>query len=367
MPRPCQRRRESATAKRKSTAKPKPSGPPPIRHKARQKAVHNARHGRSRGGRPSQNQRSGNGLEANQDFISFASSGNNFNVLNGAGSRQNPIALGDDDSLEDGEISEDGSDEDDDSDEDMDDAEALTINVQVQNGYKGRPGRARVMFSVVEAISVYKELHGAGFPLSRQRVKRYGREIEESYARPAHPPAAALPVRGPVALSHSSTATSHASAGGSQAQDAARDYTFDWGVHSGKSFKDVPENYLKTIAGNPSLLDKHPEIKEAFDFHRPGMRRTAPTSRQKARQQQSPVQAPTRQGRAQGSRGTPKVSWTNFKLPTGAHVGKKLNEVPENYLKTIEGMDHVMNKWVGLKEALHDYNVRTGRQGKVAG
>jgi hypothetical protein len=39
--------------------------------------------------------------------------------------------------------------------------------------------------------------------------------------------------------------------------------------------------------------------------------------------------------------------------------------VPENYLRTIEGMDHVMNKWEGLREALLDFNRKTGRQGRV--
>ncbi|KAH7067437.1 hypothetical protein BKA63DRAFT_117963 [Paraphoma chrysanthemicola] len=414
MGRPCQRRRESAAAQRKSKPNPKPSGPPPIRHKARQKAIHNARHDRGRGGRggrggrPSRNQRSGNELEANADFISFASTGNNFNVLNSAGSRQHPIALDEDDSLEDGQITDEGSDGDSGSDSDMEDAGALTINVQVQQGNRGRAGRATAMYSLSEAMVVYRELHAAGFPLTKtMTARRYGRE-EEKISRRIEasqpvvvqtPTEAALPQYSRVSFqadavietrviephrsnqsSHTSvksaptsrqpstsTATSRASTSRPQGQDTARDYIFDWGAHTGKPFKDAPENYLRTIAGNPLLLDKHPGIKEAFDFHRPGMRRTGPTQRQQAASKHLPVQAPTRQTRQQGSRGPPKVSWTNFKLPSGAHVGKKLHEVPENYLRTIEGMDHVMNKWVGLKDALHDYNTRTGRQGKVAG
>jgi uncharacterized protein (DUF3820 family) len=328
-------------------------------------------------------------------------------VLNGTGSQQHPIALDDDDSLEDGEITDGGSEDDDDSDSDMDDAEALTINVQVQQGYKETAARATVMYSLREAMAVYKELHAAGFPLFRPNVKRYGRKEEENRSETGPPQPVPLPTSANTALSQysrvsfrsdaivepqftdktrsngssnispasasmsrqpsSSTATSRASASGPRTQDAARDYTFDWGVHTGKTFNDVPENYLRTIAGNPVLLDKHHGIKAAFDFHRPGMRRTGPTPRQRAQQQQLPVQAPARQGRVQGSRGPPKISWTNFWLPSGAHAGKKLNEVPENYLRTIEGMDHVMNKWAGLKEALHDYNVSTGRQGKVGG
>ncbi|KAH7083803.1 hypothetical protein FB567DRAFT_499298 [Paraphoma chrysanthemicola] len=361
MGRPCQRRRESAAAQRKSKPNTKPAGPPPIRHKARQKAIHNARHDRGRGGRggrPSRNQRSGNELEANADFISFASTGNNFNVLNSAGSRQHPIALDEDDSLEDGQITDEGSDDDSGSDSDMEDAGALTINVQVQQGNRGRAGRATAMYSLSEAMVVYRELHAAGFPLTRtMNAKRYGREEEEIHRR----------IEASQPVPSTSTATSRASTSRPQGQDTARDYIFDWGAHTGKPFKDVPENYLRTIAGNPILLDKHRGIKEAFDFHRPGMRRTGPPQRQQAAAKHLPVQAPTRQTRQQGSRGPPKVSWTNFKLPSGAHVGKKLNEVPENYLRTIEGMDHVMNKWVGLKDALHDFNTRTGRQGKVAG
>jgi len=41
-------------------------------------------------------------------------------------------------------------------------------------------------------------------------------------------------------------------------------------------------------------------------------------------------------------------------------MDKKLNEVPANYLKTLEGMEHVMNRWTGLREALDDYYAKTG-------
>jgi hypothetical protein len=412
MPRPCQRRRESAAAQRKSKPNPKPSGPPPIRHKARQKAIHNARRGRGgargggrgggRGGRPSRSQGSGNGLESNQDFISFANNGNNFNVLYGAGSRKDPIALDGDDSLDDGEISISDSEEDDSDDSEMQDADALTINVEVNQGQRGRPKRATVMFPMMEALSVYRRLWQASFPLARSRTVRFGIEaplfVEDlqpsterqmsRYPSSSSISAAMVPPE-PVASSSSfympptstsasqqpstSTTTSGASAARQPTADKekARDYIFDWGAHSGKHFSQVPESYLRTIGGNPVLLDKHPGIKEAFDYHRPSMRRTAPTEKQIARATGAPVQAAS-QGRVQGSRGNTrparaaKKAWTTFTFPSGAHANKKLNEVPENYLRTIEGMAHVVNKWVGLKDALLDYNAKTGRQSKIA-
>lgn len=420
MPRPCQRRRESAAAQRKSKPNPKPSGPPPIRHKARQKAIHNnARRGRGnargggrgggRGGRPSRGQSSSNGIESNQDFISFASNGNNFNVLNGAGSRHDPIALDGDGSLEDGEITmsdSDSDDSDDSGDSEMEDANALTINIDVNHGQRTRAKRATVMFPMKEALSVYRGLWQAGFPLTRSTMVRYGVEASETMLfvedlRPSghvglpQPPQiphrpASMPRSQPGTSSSSSyvpptpastsrqqntsTSTSRASArpaATAAAANSARDYIFDFGAHSGKHFSQVPEGYLRTIGGNAGLLDKHPGIKEAFDYHRPGLRRTAPVERNNARTAGAPVQA-TSQGRIQGSRENTRParparkSWTTFTFPSGAHANKKLNEVPENYLRTIEGMAHVVNKWVGLKDALLDYSAKTGRQNRIA-
>jgi hypothetical protein len=407
MPRPCQRRRESAAAQRKSKPNPKPTGPPPIRHKARQKGIHNARRGRGnsratgrggRGGQPSRNQRSNQTDEGDQDFISFASNGHNFNVLNGAGSRHDPIALDGDDSLEDGELTDSESDEDDGEDSDMHDAGALTINIEMG---RGGPNRAVVMFTMPEAIARYKEMLKSGFPLQRASRERYGvyevdivpnveplqqaTEVSLSqYSRVAfkpdtivgsqptpggtHSSASSYVSPGSASMSRqpsTSTATSGASAARPSVQEAARDYVFDWGAHQGTPFLQVPEQYLRTIGGNPGLLEKHAGVKEAFEYHCPGLRRTAPTKRQLASQEGAPVQAASR-GRVQGSRGKANVSWTAYTFPTGAHANKKLNEVSENYLRTIEGMAHVVNKWVGLREALLDYNAKTGRQSKMA-
>ena len=144
MPRPCQRRRESAAAQRKSKPS-KPSGPPPIQHKKRQKAIHNANRrargggrGGGRGGQPARLLRSNSTVEANHDFISFGANGNNFNVLHGAGSRHDPIALEGDDSMDDGEITDGGSDYDDSEDSEVHDNGALTINVEVDRVSRGR-------------------------------------------------------------------------------------------------------------------------------------------------------------------------------------------------------------------------------------
>jgi hypothetical protein len=408
MPRPCQRRRESAAAQRKSKPNLKPSGPPPIRHKARQKAIHNARRGRGnsrgngrgggRGGHPSRNQRSGQGDERDQDFISFASNGHNFNVLHGAGSRHDPIALDGDDSLEDGEVSDSGSDEGDSEDSDMQDAGALTINIDVG---RGMPKRAVVMFTMAEAVARYNELFQSGFPFQRASRERYGVQIQDTvldveplqpaahvgllqYSRVAFKPDTVVGVEPAlVGISSSrssyvsaasgsascqpsvSTATSRASTTRPSGKDAARDYVFDWGAHQGTPFTQVPEQYLRTIGGNPEVLDNHAGLKEAFEYHCPELRRTVPTKKQLASQEGAPVQAASR-GRVQGSRGKAKASWTTYTFPTGAHAKKKLNEVPENYLRTIEGMAHVVNKWVGLREAILDYNAKTGRKSKIA-
>jgi hypothetical protein len=421
MPRPCQRRRESAAAQRKSNPNnPKPSQrPAPGRPKARQKAIHNAvrqsransrgngrggGRGGSRGGHASRNQQSATRDEANQDFISFASNGNNFNVLHAAGSRHDPITLDDHDgsnpdSMEDGELADSGSDEDDSEDMDMhDDTGALTINVQVDQGHRKRPGGAVVMFPMMQAIAIYKEFSQSGFPLRMSTVARYGVKGYDNapeatassqqtavglsqYSRvafksdtivgPEHTPADAQSSGSSYispAMSRQPSAST-ATSGGSAAQpgtgNPARDYVFDWGAHAGTPFMAVPENYLRTIAGNPTLLDKHPGVKEAFDFHRPNMRRTAPTARQLERRDRAPVQAPAR-GRLQGTRGKPNTSWTTFTFPSGCHANKKLNEVPENYLRTIEGMPQVVNKWIGLREALLDHSAKTGRKSKVA-
>jgi hypothetical protein len=431
MARPHSRRREAVAAQqRRSNPNPKPAGPPPIRHKARQKAIHNARHGR--GGKPSRNQRSGNGNGngAEEDYISLSSTGNNFNVLNGRGSRSNPIALDEEDSFEDGELmSDSGSDEEEVDDLDMYDAEDMMINVQVPmpSVYKGKAGRAEVMFPVFEAVRIYTRLYEAGFPLIRRRVDRYGLYEEDlvpsiSHTRQPYHHGASQHPRAPLesnmvvdrrntyhdnpstqSSSHAShassaasrqpsasTSTSHASAGAQDSRNSARNYTFDWGAHKGAHFTQVSENYLRTIGGNPDTVDRHPGLKEAFDYHRPGMRRTVSTPQQQQQQQQTrqkqtsvqiPTQQPARENAPESARqpareptrpplrdvprgprrdgqNKPRANWRDFTFPKGAHMGKRLDQVPENYLRTLEGMRHVMRTWTGLEVALQDYQAR---------
>lgn len=321
-------------------------------------------------------------------------------MLHGAGSRHDPIALEGDDSMDDGEITDSGSDYDDSEGSAVYDNGALTINVEVNRVSKGKksPKNAAVMFPMMQAIAIYKELSMSGFPLQRSTMARYGRDgalgtealQQDAPAALSQYPRVEIKSEtvmtsertAMVALSSSSSHVSPASAAMSRQQststatssapaatrkdpNAARDYVFDFGAHNGVPFTEAPENYLRTLAGNPFLLEKHPGVIEAFDYHRPNMRRKVPTQKQLASHGQAPVQAASR-GRVQGTRGGGTKSWTTFTFPSGAHTNKKLNEVPENYLRTIEGMAHVMNKWAGLKEALLDYNAKTGRQAKVA-
>ncbi|KAF2825734.1 hypothetical protein CC86DRAFT_406997 [Ophiobolus disseminans] len=366
MPRPCQIRRETTAAKKRSRPNPKPAGPPPIRHKARQKAVHNAaRRGRGRGGGHSRNQRSGDGIAANQDFISFGSTGNNFNVLNGAGSRHDPIALDEGDSFEDGEITDSNSDSGDDSD--MKELGALTINVEAQPVRGARPPRPTVMFPMKEALTIYRRLQKAGFPLVRPTRVRYGPHdtvaVDRSYATSS---SNISPVSTDMSRQPSTSTAASGSTMGARERIMGRDYIFDFGVHNGRPFADVPDAYLRTLAGQPTLVDKHPGLKEAFDYYRPGMRLTAPTKRQYAISSLEALQAPSRGTRNQGTRGAARVPshkpWTDYRFPRGAHMGAKLNEVSDNYLRTLEGMDSVMENWIGLREALQDYYAKTGRQ-----
>ncbi|KAH7371021.1 hypothetical protein BKA66DRAFT_444425 [Pyrenochaeta sp. MPI-SDFR-AT-0127] len=365
MPRPCQKRRASAAAQRK----PKPAGPPPIRHKARQKAIHNARRGRGRGnlsgGRPSRNQQSGHEME--QDFISFASNGNNFHRSNGIGSQYDPIALDDtgDSELEEGElITDDGSDSDDTDDLDMYDAEDMMINVQMDQPLtgKGKIRRAEVMFTVQDAVVIYKALWQAGFPLLSTGMEKYGLQEENTPTESASYISFASSSTSVVPNAESTTkATRPAGA------NTAGDYVFNWGKHSGVHFLDVPESYLRTIGGQLDIYEvKHPGLREAFEFHRPGQGRTG--APQQPPMQTKPQPPQTRQlvpKQRQTTRSNTRPPSETYIFKTGAHKGRKLNEVPENYLRTIEGMKNVVNNWPGLKEALQDFNEKTGRRGRV--
>ncbi|KAF2851531.1 hypothetical protein T440DRAFT_66498 [Plenodomus tracheiphilus IPT5] len=398
MPRPCQKRRASAAANRKP---PKPAAPPPIRHKARQKAIHNARRGRGRGrgggnhtGRPAPQADASSGGSMEHDFIAFASSGNDFHMLRGAGSRNDPMALqgsglqdGDctDDSDNDSDMDSDGIDVD---DLDMYEAQDMLINVDVSqpagNSLRVRLARAEVMFTVPRAVAIYKQMRLTGFPLPPPTAVRYGAQHDgaspDSAAQPSLVPSL---VPSPTSRQPSvSSATSHASHVESKA-GMGRDYVFDFGKHAGMRFEQVPENYLRTIGGQLHVYEpKHPGLREAFDYYRPGRACSAtapapaapaaaapPPWRQPSRAQPQPQPQPQSQSQfllpvppkrthAKGSSET----WTFRK---GPHKKKRLAQVPENYLRTLEGMPKVVEKWPGFKAALHDFNERTGRRGRI--
>ncbi|CAO2655305.1 Nn.00g103690.m01.CDS01 [Neocucurbitaria sp. VM-36] len=379
MPRPCQKRRASAAANRK----PKPAGPPPIRHKARQKAIHNARRARGRGnmngGRPSRNQPSGDEME--QDFISFASRGNNFHMLRSAGSQYDPIALDDmqGSELEEGQlITDDGSDSDSTDHLDMYDAGDMMINVQMDQSLpgKGKVQRAEVMFTIPHAISIYRGMWQTGFPLLTTRMERYGAQVANT-----SPDSALYNSLAPSTTSRQpsmSSATSDASDDIQETRNPARDYVFNWGKYTGQYFADVPENYLRTIGGQLDIYEaKHPGLREAFEYYRPGQGRTAlaQQSRKLPRPRNDPKPQSEPQSVAQSRQAAPrnrKATRPNAPSPSetytfdkGSHKGERLHEVPENYLRTLEGMKDVVNKWPGLKEALRDFNEKTGRKGRV--
>ncbi|KAJ4362447.1 hypothetical protein N0V83_010540 [Neocucurbitaria cava] len=378
MPRPCQKRRASAVANRK----PKPAGPPPIRHKARQKAIHNARRGRGRGrgnlngGRPSRNRQGENDTE--QDFISFASSGNNFHVLHRAGSKHNPVALDDmgGSELEEGQlVADDGSDSDGTDDLDMYDAGDMMINVDIDQSLpcRRKAHQAEVMFTLPHAISIYREMWASGFPLLTTRIERYG--VQDADTSPESVSDISLGQSTTSREPSKSSATSEASDDTSVAHGAARDYVFDFGKYSGLCFTDVPENYLRAIGGQLDVYEtKHPGLREAFEYYRPGQSRTAPnqSSRRLPQPQTDPKLLPQPAQSRQAPPRKQKAPRPNTQSPSeayvfakGSHKGERLHEVPENYLRTLEGMKGVVHKWPGLKAALHDFNEKTGRKGRV--
>lgn len=384
MPRPCQKRRASAAAQRK----PKPAAPPPIRHKARQKAIHNARRGHGRannvGGRPSRNESTT--AETEQDFISLSSKENNFHSLNGTGSRHNPYGLDSnpDMDLEDGELLTDDDTESDDS-EDLDLREIggdMMINVQVASisTARGRTSKAEVMYTVPAAVLIYEELRRAGFPLQQSRAVRYGVEVD-TFTN-TKPDLSLVPsvVSQPPVMSSATSLVSHVAP---DQTAAGRDYTFNWGKYAGQHFLQVPENYLRTIGGQLNIYeDKHPGLRAAFEYHRPGQGRNVP---QQPRQPQPDLPASRPMTRSQANRPTkaqrpqhpqntarPAFPRSNIGAPSetyrftkGPHKGRSLSQVPENYLRTLEGMPAVIEKWPRLVPALQDFNRRTGRTGRV--
>ncbi|KAF1922846.1 uncharacterized protein M421DRAFT_10199 [Didymella exigua CBS 183.55] len=423
MPRPCQKRRARVAAQRGGIAKPAAPPPPPKpKVPARGKPGRGRSRGRSGrggnvGGRPTRGQSSRggsgdirnnfthgkntqDGAEEFRSFVEAQRSGNQFGALNnktraGGGSSLDPITLDDSDGssdLEEGELTDDGSDMDDsmselDTDESADD---MMINLGEVHTQQGRSRRAEVMFTALEAVAIYHSMHRAGFPLASRKMGRFdargeitqveiGAVYTSNYngAQNTHITFLAeanefVPYRS--AGDHSTRSSRYVSdfPRGQQPpannptnarpsrprlpdHDFVKDYVFDWGRYRGSHISDVPESYLRTIGGQSFYFDgRHPGLKEAFDYNRSQVRQTATNSYPEA---QDPVQAPRR---ARGGASP----YQKYKLPKGAHAGRRLDQVDENYIRTIEGMPTVVNSWPGLKEALADFNEKTGRQGK---
>jgi hypothetical protein len=414
MPRPCQKRRARVAAQRSANAKPAPPKPPPkpkANHNGVQKSNSKSNRGRNnnyrgRGGRNSRQGPPGRpGLDMNDaDFIPFASGGFQFSALRDTGSRHNPIALDEDDlDLEDGDLmTDDGSDMDGISDElDTGSEDDMMINVEVDHVYK-RPSRPAIMFTALEAVSVYDSIYQAGFPLLPRKVGRFGPKgeimevVQTTHTYETYNAPTSARNKPKIPGDHSTRSSTYASLTPfprsnqpntehaaqkapkfkPEPHDQVRDYVFDWGRYKNCHILDVPEGYLRTIAGQSFVFDgRHPGLKEAFDFHRPGARHPSTNQQPPA---QAPVQAPRRgatkqqiptQAPAQASRRSKPTQGPSpserFQFPKGSWKDHRLDQVPENYLRTLEGMPIVIQSWRGLKEALDDFNEKTGRQSKV--
>ncbi|RYN64958.1 hypothetical protein AA0117_g12327 [Alternaria alternata] len=381
MSRPCQQRRSSAAANRKSRGS-KSTGPPPIRHKARQKAIHNARHGRGGGrggarggarGRGRGGQAGGRGgrfaqkngrNDSEQDFIPLSSGGNNFEALYRSSRRDDDFDL---------EVDGDSSDSEELLDEDMYDAQDIAINVQAPppTTSRGRQPRAQIMFTEAAAVAVYDQIYLRNFPLTTTTTRvRYLLYQEDTSAD-----SSAYISFAPSPLSRRSSISSATSDGSmneppTPEYNPARDYVWTFGAHSGKRFTDVPDNYVKTIGGQLyKYMDKHAGLLEAFEYHRPGQARLKPPQADQPQIQPQRTQAqssrPQPQPQSQPSQSQAPSASDTWRFKKGIHEGKRLHDVPENYIRTLENNPLVRNAWPGFKQAIEDFNAKTGRRGRV--
>lgn len=316
------------------------------------------------------------------DFMAFSSIENQYHMLNGTGSKNDPIALegGDSDSseldsedmdLEDKRIYANGSD--------MDESQNMTINVEAdeRRTTSSMVPKAQVMFTESHAVTIYKVILNAGFLLPLKRAVRYCAQSDG-----VSPDSASNLSLAPSLTSGQpsvSSTSSRASSGEIQAVNTAgRDYVFSFGKYAGQRFLDVPENYLRTIGGQLDVYEgRHAGLREAFEYYRPGQARSAAPARVPVSQPQRfpvqprlqpPAQPPT-QARpllpvAPKRRNVAGLSET-WTFQKGIHKGKRLAEVPENYIRTLEGMPSVRKTWQGFEAAVADFNQRTGRQGKT--
>ncbi|RMZ71185.1 hypothetical protein GMOD_00005704 [Pyrenophora seminiperda CCB06] len=295
-----EQRRASAVANRKSKPS-KPAGPPPIRHKAKQKAIHNARRGRggrggrgggrggSDGGRFSQDrarwdqQRGGNTMD--QDFVPLSSGGNEFNALYRA--RRTEYTEYTDESSLDMDWPFNTDSETDFDDEDMYDSDDIAINVQATlpvTGRSSRPARAQVMFTVAAAVDIFETMRRSKYPLNvlptrtrydlfqvdtspdsgayisvapspaSRRLSGSSATSEEAAAAPKDAAASEASIApevrptqaetyNPARETYNSARETYNSAQGAYnpalAYNRGRDYVFDWGVKKGQRFHDV--------------------------------------------------------------------------------------------------------------------------------
>ncbi|KAF5846350.1 hypothetical protein GGP41_003721 [Bipolaris sorokiniana] len=282
MPRPCQRRRATAAENRKSRST-KPQGPPPIRHKARQKAIHNTRkaerggarggRGRGRGGQQHNGSgrfargRNNNGDQEEQDFIPLSGGGNNFEALYRARPdydmdslderhTQKSDSYSDDDSLTDSDILDD--------DEDLEDTQDISINIEEYLPTHGRRKNPRptVMFTVPAAVAVYKEMYLSQFPLSVLTLRTHyglfqedttpdsGAYISLASSAASRPPTVSSATSEEPVVAEESLRTDL------EAHNSARDYVFNWGVNNGKRFTEVDDKYLRTIGGRVKRVSR---------------------------------------------------------------------------------------------------------------
>jgi hypothetical protein len=264
----------------------------------------------------------------------------------------------------------------------MYDAEDIEINVQAPPpmASRGRQPRAQVMFTEAAAVAVYRQIYLRDFPLSTTATRvRYGLYQEDVSAdSSAYISFAPSPASRRSSVS-SATSDDSMHEPTTPTHNLARDYVFTFGVNIGKRFTDVDDNYLKTIGGQLyKYMDKHVGLLQAFEYHRPGQARIQPPHAERSQTQPQPTRAQPSQPRPQPPQPrqlptqnsqppqsqAPSASDT-WRFKKGIHQGKRLQDVPENYIRTVENNPLVRNAWPGFKQAVQDFNAKTGRQGRI--
>jgi hypothetical protein len=268
-------------------------------------------------------------------------------------------------------------------DSDMQDAEDISINVDMAQPVPRRRGnapQAQVMFSVPEAVAIYDQHLVANFPLAamtlRVRYELFHVDITPSSGPDPSTTASSISRQPSVSSATSAGAMPvpeiHNPAPTSDVLHPGQDYIFDWGAYKGKHFTDVPDDYLKMIGGQLyRYMAKRVGLKDAFEFYRPGQARLVKTNATQANlpQTQSQQPQPLAQKPPSGPRQNKQPNASSisdyYKFPKGIHKGERLHDVKEDYIRTLEGMQNVIDTWPGLRRALEDFNKKTGRKGRV--